>query len=49
MSLIHNEYIESQYSKKTDHKRISDIIACLKPTFLNKLVKEYQETNKFEI
>jgi hypothetical protein len=46
MSTIHNEYIESQYKKKTDPKRISDIVSCLKPTFLNKLIKEYQDQEK---
>lgn len=46
LSLIHNEYIESRFSQKTDRKRIADILACIKPTLLNQLIKENQEKER---
>ena len=46
LSLIHNEYVESRFSQKTDRKRIADILACIKPTLLNQLIREYQEKER---
>jgi hypothetical protein len=46
LSIIHNEYLEARFFQKTDHKRIADILACIKPTLLNQLIREFQDEER---